>query len=224
MASPARNAAARTYGPVYSFRTARLFARCWNPEDAPALRAALDANDQHLRPYIPWMRDEPMALEGTLEKLRRARAAFDTNADFRYGLFLPEDGRVVGEAALLGRAGAGALEVGYWIDRELTGRGLASEAAGAVVRIAFEVQGVQRVELHHSFENAPSAGVPRRLGFRLDGTFRRRAHDSDGVTRDLTTWSMFADEYPASAARRTALEARDCLGTVFPFADAEQPG
>ena len=212
-----RAATRRGLGPAYSFETERLVARCWSPADAPAYRAALDDNDEHLRPYIPWMRDEPKPLEGTLEKLRKSRALFDTDRDYKYGVFERGADRIVGEVVLLTRAGPGALEVGYWIDRHFVGRGYASEAAAAVVRIAFEVQGVTRVELHHSAENAPSAAVAKRLGFTLDGTFRRRAHDSDDVVRDLTTWSMFADEYPASPAHATEVRAWDCLGNSIPL-------
>ena len=218
VATSNRSARARTFGPAYRFESARLAARCWTPEDAPAYRAALDDNDQHLRPYIPWMRDEPKPLAATIEKLRRWRAAFDTDADYRFGLFDRSSDAIVGEVALLTRAGPDALEVGYWIDRHQVGRGLASEAAGAVVRLAFEVQHVARVELHHSAENAASAGVPRKLGFTLDATMRRRAHDSDDVVRDLTTWSLFADEYPGSPARALPLRAFDCLGTEIPLA------
>ena len=204
-------------GPAYRFETARLSARCWSPADAPAYRAALDDNDRHLRPYIPWMRDEPMSFDATIAKLRRWRAAFDTDADYRYGLFDRAGERVVGDVALLTRAGPGALEVGYWIDRNHVGRGFATEAAAALVRIAFEAHGVTRVELHHSAGNEASAAVPRKLGFVLDGTFRRRAHDADNVVRDLTTWSMFADEYPASAARSVEVRAFDCLDAPIPL-------
>jgi RimJ/RimL family protein N-acetyltransferase len=158
------------------------------------------------------MRDEPRPLEGTLARLRAARASFDTDNDYKYGLFEPGEERLVGEVVLLSRAGPGALEIGYWIDRELAGRGLATEAAAAVTRVAFEVLHVERVEIHHSAENAASAGVPKRLGFTQDATLRRRANDSDGVTRDLTVWSLFADEYPGSPASRVAIFAYDCMG------------
>lgn len=208
------------FGPAYHFETERLSGRCWTPADAPAYRAALDDNDRHLRPYIPWMRDEPRPLQATLEKLRRSRALFDTDRDYKYGVFERDGDRIVGEVVLLSRAGPGALEVGYWIDRNFTGRGYATEAAAAAVRIAFEVQAVERVELHHSAGNAPSAAVAKRLGFHEDGTFRRRAHDSDDVVRDLTTWSLFFDEYPSSAARTRALRAFDCLGNAIPLEPA----
>jgi len=202
---------------AYRIETERLVARCWSPEDAPVLRASLDQNDQHLRPYIPWMRDEPRPLEATAARLRAARAAFDSDRDYKYGLFEPGEGRLVGEVVLLSRAGPDALEIGYWIDRELAGRGLATEAAAAVTRVAFESLRVQRVDINHSAGNAASAAVPRRLGFTQDATLRRRAHDSDGVARDLTMWSLFADEYPGSPASRVVIFAYDCMGVGIPL-------
>src|SRR5688500_1560421 len=205
-----------THGPAYRFETGRLRGRCWEPAAAPTLPGALDENDRHLRQWIPWRREEPRPLAGTLKKLRHARATFDSDTDYRYGLQLADGSwPVVGEVALLGRVGPDALEIGYWIDHRLSGRGLATEAAAAVVRLAFEVRGVQRVEIHHSAENAASGAVPRKLGFTLDATLRRRAHDSDDVVRDLSIWTLFADEYARSAARRLPLRAWDALGTPF---------
>ena len=197
---------------AYRIETARLVARCWSPADAPALRVALDENDGHLRPWIPWMRHEPRTLAETARWLQGARAAFDADTDFRYALLDPDESRLVGEVVLLSRAGAGALEVGYWIDHRLVGRGLATEAAGAAVRAAFEIRGVERVEIHHSAGNSASGVVPKKLGFTHDATLRRRANDSDDVVRDLAIWSLFADEYESSPARRIAMTAFDCTG------------
>lgn len=204
-------------GPAYAVETARLLARCWSPADAPALRAALDENDRHLRPWIPWMRHEPRPLEDTARWLRGARAAFDSDTDFRYGLFAREDRELIGEVVLLGRAGPGALEIGYWVDHRRVGQGLATEAAAAMVRVAFEIQRVERVEIHHSAGNHASATVPQRLGFTLDATLRRRALDADDVVRDLALWSLFADEYAASPATRVEIAAYDCLGAAIPL-------
>ena len=204
-------------GPAYAIETPRLRARCWSPADAPALRAAIDENDRHLRPWIPWMRVEPRSLEETALWLRGARSAFDAGSDFRYGLFEADERRLIGEVVLLGRAGPDALEVGYWIDHRFVGRGLATEAAAAVVRVAFEIQRVERVEIHHSAGNDASGAVPKRLGFTLDGTLRRRAHDSDGIVRDLAIWSLFADEYPDTPAASAQITARDGLGLPIPL-------
>lgn len=213
---PVRLASPRR-GPVYRVETDRLVARCWAPTDAALLRAALDDNDQHLRPWIPWMRDEPKPIEETLRWLRRSRAAFDSDSEYRYGLFEPGEQRLVGEASLFKRVGPNAREIGYWIDRHLVGRGLATEAAAAMVRVAFEIDRIERVEIHHAADNTASRAVPERLGFTLDATLRRRAHDADDVVRDLAVWTLFADEYPESPASRVTMFAHDATGAALPL-------
>lgn len=59
---------------AYRIETDRLLIRCWSPADAPVLRAAIDESDQHLRPWIPWMKDEPKTLDETASGLRIKRA------------------------------------------------------------------------------------------------------------------------------------------------------
>ena len=98
---------------AYRVETERLVLRCWSPEDAPALRAALDKSDTHLRPWIPFMKDEPRSLAQTVDWLREIRAAFDRSENFRFGVFLSDDGDLVGENMLLTRQGPEALEIGY---------------------------------------------------------------------------------------------------------------
>ena len=56
--------------PPYRIETERTLLRCWSPSDAALLRASLDRSDTHLRPWIPFMKDEPRALEETADWLR----------------------------------------------------------------------------------------------------------------------------------------------------------
>ena len=72
---------------AYRVETGQLVLRCWSPEDAPLMRAALDANDDHLRPMIPFMKDEPRTLQQTAQWLRDIRAAFDLDQNYRYAVF-----------------------------------------------------------------------------------------------------------------------------------------
>ncbi len=64
-------------------------------------------------------------------------------------------------------AAADYLEIGYWLDRQATGQGYATEAARALFDLARRVPGIAQVEIHCDPRNLPSAAVPRRLGFRL---------------------------------------------------------
>jgi len=197
---------------AYRVETDRLVLRCWSPLDAPLLRATLDANNQHLRPMIPFMKDEPRSLDQTAHWLRGLRALFDLGQNYRYAVFDKSESRLLGENMLLTRPGPGALEVGYWTNKDSIGKGFAVEAASALVRVAFEIEGVDRVEIHCAPENTASASIPSKLGFTHEATLKRRAKDSEGGIRDLMMWSLFADEYPQSVPAKLAYRAFDCMG------------
>lgn len=197
---------------AYQIKTGRLLMRCWSPADARILRACLDDNDRHLRPWIPFMKDEPRSLEQTAEWLRSIRASFDLRQNYRYAVFDATGETLLGENMLLGRVGPGAFEIGYWTDRHAVGQGFASETTCALIRVAFEIERADRIEIKCDPENAASAAIPARLGFTLDATLPRRATDSEGNPCDLMVWSLFADQYPDSPAAKTHFQAFDCLG------------
>lgn len=186
--------------PPYRIETERLEMRCWSPADAPLFRAALDQNDSHLRPLIPFMRHEPRSLFDTAQWLRRIRAQFDNDQNYRYALFASK--RLIGEAMILDRYKDGQLEVGYWIDSDSCGKGYATEATAACVRVAFHAIETDRVDLACAPENAASASVARKLGFTHEATLRRRTVDTEDKFRDLMIFSLLKsefDERPAAA-------------------------
>lgn len=200
---------------AYRVETGRLVLRCWSPEDAPILRAALDANDGHLRPMIPFMKDEPRTLQQTAQWLRDIRAAFDLDQNYRYAVFDSSEKKLLGENMLLTRAGPGALEIGYWTDKDSSGRGIASEASCAMIRVAFEIEKVDRVEIICTPENKASAAIPAKLGFTHEATLRKRVPDSEGKIGDSMIWSLFAGEYPGSPAAKLPYRAVDCMGELI---------
>ncbi|NNL95170.1 MAG: GNAT family N-acetyltransferase, partial [Xanthomonadales bacterium] len=185
--------------------------RCWAPSDAPALRKALDACDAHLRPWIPFMKDEPRSLEETVTWLRSHRENFDADRLHRYAVFGRKSGELLGENMLLDRVGPGGLEVGYWTHVDAVGKGIATEASAAMVQIGFKLAGIDRIEIHCAAGNAPSAAIPARLGFTHEATLRRRAEDTEGTLHDLMIWTLFASEYPATTSAELDLRAYDCL-------------
>jgi RimJ/RimL family protein N-acetyltransferase len=197
---------------AYRVETDRLVLRCWKPGDARAMRGSLDRNNQHLRPWIPFMKDEPRSLQESAEWLRGIRAAFDLRQNFRYAVFDADEDKLLGENMLLTRAGPGAFEIGYWTDKDATGQGVASISSCALIRVAFEIEKADRVEIMCAPENAASAAIPQKLGFTHDGTLRKRATDSEGNTCDLMVWSLFAEDYPSTPAEKTEIRAFDCLG------------
>jgi RimJ/RimL family protein N-acetyltransferase len=198
-------------GPAYRIHTARMVLRCYNPSDAPLLKTAVDANLDHLRPWMPWAEAEPTDLNTKIDLLRRFRAQFDLGQNFIYGIFNLEESELLGGTGLHTRLGEQSREIGYWIRQDQTNRGLATEAAAALTQIAFELDGVDRVEIHCQPSNVGSAAVPRKLGFQLEATLRRRG-EAQGQPVDLQVWTLFREEYPTSPSAQVKIEAFDAAG------------
>jgi RimJ/RimL family protein N-acetyltransferase len=196
----------------YALRTPRLILRCPRPETALLLRAAVVASLPELRQWMDWAIHEPAELPTLEERLTRFRDDFLGGRDWPYGIFDPADGSVLGGAGLHPRRGPGALEIGYWIRSDVTGRGLGTEAAAALTRVAVEVHGVQRVEIRCDPNNTRSAAIPRRLGYRHETTLPHDTLTPDGCPRDTMVWALAADDYPSSPAASVALEGYDVEG------------
>jgi len=210
------SAAERKQSAAWRVETARLVLRCWRIDDAPCLRAALDECDQHLRPWIPFMKDEPRSLQQTAEWLEVHRNAFARGEYFRYAVYDAAKERLLGENMLLTRVGPGALEIGYWTHKDAVGRGIASEATCAMVRVAFDIEGVRRVEIRCVPENAASAGIPARLGFRHTETLKDHVEDTAGGVHDLMVWKLYAGDTPGTAVKSLRYRAYDERGRLIP--------
>ncbi len=136
--------------------------------DAPALNVAVNSNLEHLRPWMPWAKGES-ALEHTEKMVEAGVALWDEGTDFMYLVGLDAvPGSVIGAFGLHSRVGAGALEIGYWVHADHTGRGIATAGAAALTEAALALPGIERVEIHVDEANGPSSAVPRKLGYRLD--------------------------------------------------------
>lgn len=198
--------------PPYAIRTERLLLRCWDPADAAGLKDAVDSSLDHLRPWMPWAWDEPQPVEAKVALLRTFRGRFDLGQDFVYGVFARDDEEVVGGTGLHPRVGPGALEIGYWIRSSRIGRGYATELSAALTRVAFEVCGVDRVEIRVDPANAASLAVPRRLGYPQEARLARRLPARDGALRDAVVFTLFRTAYEGTPSAAAGLEAFDAAG------------
>lgn len=169
-----------------------LVIRSWRESDVDALAAAVSESLEHLRPFMPWVANEPMSPPERQALIERWNAEADASGDEVVGLFL--DGRVVGGSGFHRRIGEGGLEIGYWVHRDFIRQGIATSAAAALTDEAFRRPGIDRVEIHHDVANVASGGVPLKLGFRLVGEEPRepKAPAETGVHR---IWRITREEW-----------------------------
>ena len=157
-----RDAAARA-GPD-AFETPRLRARPVRPGDEPLLAEILQ--DEQAAGTVGGVRSD----EEIRELLRRLVWHRDT---FGFGAWLFSDrdaGRFAGYGGLLRTRAAGELEVEvmYSLAPRCWGRGLATEIAAELVRVAFDGLGLEGLVSYAVPANAPSRRVMEKLGMTFD--------------------------------------------------------
>jgi len=135
------------------------------PADAEALAVAVAQSIDHLRPWMPWVANEPLSLAARRAMLRRWPEGWPQKGEAMYGVFAEET--LAGTVGL--RPRDRTLEIGYWNHAAFTRRGLASGASRLLTDLAFSWPDVDGVEIHHDKANTASGGVPRKLGYRMVG-------------------------------------------------------
>src|SRR2546429_4399438 len=140
--------------------------RRFRAEDVDALFGAVTESLEHLRPWMPWAADYSRA--SAEEYLAGSIKGWDEGTEYNYAILTGDAlaRRVLaGGIGLMTRCGPGGLEIGYWVHRAYTGRGLATAATAALVEEAFGLPGVDWVEIVHDELNVASGQIPRKLGF-----------------------------------------------------------
>jgi RimJ/RimL family protein N-acetyltransferase len=135
------------------------------PGHAEAISAAALFSLEHLRPWMPWATASGVSV--TAQRQRLSGQRWTADSDYDYVMLHPDQGSLIGGCSLMRRQGTGALEIGYWVHVNHTGRGVATAAAGLLTSAARQLNGVKQVTIRCDAANIRSAAVPRHLGYRL---------------------------------------------------------
>lgn len=172
----------------------------WHAEE---YAAHLDRAREHIRPWVgpSFVTEDVDGARATLRRYAERQAA---DGPRLYGIWL--DGTLVGGTLFAGfDAAAGSCEVGCWLEPAATGRGLVTQACGALLDWAFGTRSLHRAEWHCRADNAPSAAVARRLGMTLEGVLRE-SWPYDGTRYDTQVWAILASEWSARRPAGSAVE------------------
>ena len=145
--------------------TERLVLRPVSSDDLAAAHRVFD--DPAVRRYL-WD-DGPVSVEATASVLEASARDFSERGVGLFGVRLRGLEELVGLCGLRWEEGIGDMEIMYCLLPELWGRGLATEAAEACLRFAFEEAGPERVMAGADEPNTSSLRVIEKLGMRFVG-------------------------------------------------------
>lgn len=181
--------------PTYPVRTERLLLRPLTAADTDALLAYRSRPD--VCRYVPF---EPMDRPAIADRIAgqwATTALTDEGQALTLGVELAATGQLVGDVVLFfhSRTHRGG-EIGYVVNPDFEGNGYATEAARALLKLAFEDLGLHRVIGRIDERNEPSAKVLRRLGLREEA---RLVHNElfKGEWSTELDFAILADEWHA---------------------------
>jgi ribosomal-protein-serine acetyltransferase len=187
--------------PPTEFSSERLLLRRYRPDDAALYYHMLRANWDHLYEFLPSELVDVQNAEDVAVVIRRHNAEWELRSLFIFGVWEQATGSYVGESYLANPDWkVPCIETGYFLVRNSTGKGYATEAARATVRYAFEHLKVSRVELQIRADNTASMRVAERCGFTLEGRHRQRHRMKAGPVVYVLWYGLLLSEWQNTAA------------------------
>lgn len=184
----------------FALHTPRLTVRCYRAADGPTLLAAATRNRTHLSQFEAGNVLLTVQTEEQGEILAREMHAQWVSRDaFFAGAFLNGTDEFVGQV-YVGPVdwNLPEFEVGYIADCRHEGQGFVTEALTAVLAMAFDHMGAQRVSLRTDETNTRSQAVAERCGFVLEGRRRHAHRAADGSLSNELLFGMLRAEHATS--------------------------
>ncbi len=172
-----------------------MILRAYSTSDAQAIHEAVEESRDELAPFFDWGRQQ-RSIEERQAGLMRGAAGWILRNEFGFGIWRIEDGRFLGDIGLYAPDWRlRRFEIGYWLRTSELGRGYVTEAGRLLCNLAFDVFEAQRVVIQCDADNVKSAGVPRRIGFELEGTLRNNSKKPSGEVVDSLMFGMTPDRW-----------------------------
>ncbi|MBI3017612.1 MAG: GNAT family N-acetyltransferase, partial [Deltaproteobacteria bacterium] len=126
-------------------------------------------NRAYLKQWLPWV-DKNTELKNTVDFIEFTLDLFSKRQGAHYGIFCPQLVGVIGFHKLdwINKK----MELGYWLGESLQGKGIMTKACQAMIKYAFSDLNFNRAHIACATRNHKSSAIPKRLGFRLEGTLK----------------------------------------------------
>ncbi|HEY7046879.1 MAG TPA: GNAT family N-acetyltransferase [Jatrophihabitantaceae bacterium] len=154
--------------PTYPIQTKRLLLRPLQPDDAASLYRYRSRED-----VCRYLLHPPQTLDQLVARIENSRSELtDEGQVLTLAAIERETGAFVGDLVLMWHSREHRCgEIGYVLDPEHAGKGYATEAGAALLRLGFDELGLHRITGRLDARNTASARVLEKLGLRREAHF-----------------------------------------------------
>ena len=160
--------------------------------DAGVIFSAIDKNREWLSKWLPFVsltreiRDTKAFISSVIEKREATRNEIYTiwyKGEFAGTIGFHNTDRFNEKT-----------EIGYWITKNMTGKGIVISSVNALVKLAFEKMMMNRITIKCAIGNSPSENVAVKAGFHFEG-IERQGEKLKEEYLDLKVFSLLKKEY-----------------------------
>lgn len=150
------------------------YIRTLSVKDAPSLADLVYKNKRYWSIFEPLHRDDYYTTSVQREKIRESLLLMNEKREFSFGVFSHGTDQMIGSISLysLKRMPFSSGLIGYSVDEQFIGKGIASEAVHLVKLFGFEHVQLNRIEAFVSPRNHGSIKVLENNAFQREGLLR----------------------------------------------------
>lgn len=143
--------------------------------------------------YLTW--SPHCDVEYTKAYLQNLKNHYKMGMFYDWALVLKNENKMVGTCGFTRfNLASNSAEIGYVINPDFRGNGIAVEAAKKVISFGFENLGLNRIEARYMMGNNASRRVMEKLGMTFEGV-AREAICVNGIYRDVGTCAVLRKEF-----------------------------
>lgn len=130
--------------------------------EARTLFILTDNNRDYLAQYLPWV-DDTTSVRDSLIFIRMMRNLRTKNREFGFGIRFRNE--LVGHISLMHVSDEQTPEIGYWIDKNISGKGITSRAAEAVTDFGLHTLQLDKIVIRARIDNTASNKIAEKIGY-----------------------------------------------------------
>ena len=172
------------------------YLRTLSIQDAPGLSDLVYRNKMYWSIFEPLHREDYYTTTVQREKIRESLMLMQEKREFSFGIFEHKTDKIIGNVSLysLKRMPFSSGLIGYSIDEDFIGKGIASEAVQLVRTFGFEHVHLNRIEAYVSPRNFGSIKVLEKNDFAREGLLRKLLF-INGKWEDHYMYASLSEEF-----------------------------
>ena len=173
------------------------------------------AKREEVTRYLLWKSHKTR--DHTSRYLNYVVSLYKTGEFFDFAIEYKENRKMIGTCGLASVDPKNdSVEIGYVLSPDYWGKGIATEALGAILRFAFCDMRVNRAEARYMAENEPSRRVMEKCNMTFEGVQRQKIFVKEKY-RDVGVCSILAEDYFKNNEDKSALSPKKARGLALFF-------